>query len=37
VINITEFRAFPQAAVRLWKTPHMCGPAAAKEKIAATF
>jgi len=37
VINVTNFQGVWITLVTLWITPQVCGPAAAKEKIAATF
>jgi len=37
VIIITNFQGLWITLVTLWITPQLCGPAAAKEKIAATF
>jgi len=37
VINITNFQGLWITLVTLWITPQLCGPAAAKEKIAATL
>jgi len=37
VINVTDFQGLWITLLNLWITPQVCGPAAAKEKIAATL